>query len=213
LTKQELLVLITQKLGTLPSSPKYKIGPRIGNTGKDAKTFSVHDKDGNEYAMKTFKKNKSSDRIEQEAKFQKRCANAGISPRIIDYDTQEKFIVMEKMDGHLYNIIETHQGLVSEKIQKQVLDIFKKLDKVGVFHGDANIMNYMYKGGKMFIIDFGFSKEIDDVLIKKLETQTPNMDIMLLGFILKLKEMNCPPSSYSVLSKFVRKEKREELGI
>lgn len=211
LTKTELLVLITN---TIPkTSKKYKIGNQIGNTGKEAKTFSVTDSSRKEFAMKTFRKTKSGERIQEEVDFQKRCAALEISPRILDYSTSDKFIVMEKMDGHLYEIIKVHDGCLSEKIQKRVVEIFKLLDKAGVFHGDANVMNYMLKNGKVFIIDFGFSKEIDDALIKKLGTKTPNMTIMLLGFILKLKEMGCPKSSYNILLKYVKPEKIAELNL
>ena len=229
LTRRELLVLITNKLGeeaqkkpvksvravqAVQPIQKYEIGKQIGNTGKEAKTFSVRDKHKQQdYAMKTFRKNKSGDRIIEEVNFQKRCAGLGISPEIIDYSTDEKYIVMEKMDGHLYETLESQQGLLSEKIQKRIVEIFKMLDKARVFHGDANIMNYMYKNGKIYIIDFGFSKEIDDTLVKKLATPAPNLDIMLLGFIIKLKEMGCPKTSYSVLVKYISKEKRTELGL
>ena len=214
LTRHELLVLITNKLGQNNVGPKkkYRMGPQIGNTGKEAKTFDVEDKLGNHYAMKTFRKTKSASRIEEEVEFQRRCAKLGISPRIIDYDVDEKYIVMEKMDGHLYSILEANDGRLSEKIQKRILEIFRLLDKAKVFHGDANIMNYMCKGEKILIIDFGFSKEIDDTLIKKLG-EAPNMHIMLLGFIVKLKEMGCPPESYKVLKKYISSEKCIELGL
>lgn len=210
LTKQELLVAISHKLA---KSEKYKMGSQIGNTGKEAKTYSVIGKNNEEYAMKTFKKTKSANKIEEEVDFQKRCAKLGISPKIIDYDVDKKFIVMEKMDGHLYDIIAEKKGMMSEKIQSRIVEIFKLLDKAGVFHGDANIMNYMYRGSKIYIIDFGFSKEIDDALLKKLGSRTPNMDIMLAGFIIKMKEMGCPLSSYSILVSHLSPSRKAELGL
>ena len=213
LTKHELLVAISHKLSPKQQPSKYKVGNQIGNSGKEAKTYSVTTKTNDEYAMKTFRKNKSGNRITEEVEFQKRCAEVGISPKIIDYDTSEKFIVMEKMEGHLYDIIASKEGLISEKIQARIVDIFKLLDKAGVFHGDANILNYMYKRGKIYIIDFGFSKEIDDALKKKLNSDTPNMHIMLAGFIIKLKEMGCPESSYSILSKHLTPARKKELGL
>ena len=54
------------------------------------------------------------------------------------------------------------------------------------------------------------SKKIDDKLIKKLKTNTPNMSLMNLGFILKLKELECPPSSYSYLIKFVSEKDKQD---
>ena len=64
----------------------------------------------------------------------------------------------------------------------------------------------MYKNNKLYIIDFGFAKEIDSNLVAKLKTKNPNIDIMTLGFILKLKEMNCPAESYSYLLQFVKED-------
>jgi hypothetical protein len=51
---------------------------------------------------------------------------------------------MEKMDCHLLG------GLLTEKQQIQILDIFKKLDKTRVFQGDANILNYIVRYGKIY---------------------------------------------------------------
>ena len=71
----------------------------------------------------------------------------------------------------------------------------------------------MFKNKKLFIIDFGMSKEIDDKLIKKLGTNTPNIDLMNLGFILKLKELNCVESSYSHLLTYVSETEKVKFNL
>jgi hypothetical protein len=109
--------------------------------------------------------------------------------------------------------MKTTQGILSENLQKQIIALFKKMDKIKVFQGDANILNYMIKGNNVFIIDFGYSKEVDEKLIKKLGTKTPNIELMLLGFILKLKDLKCPASSFSLLKKYLSEEKRKSYGI
>jgi tRNA A-37 threonylcarbamoyl transferase component Bud32 len=195
------------------SSNKYKMYNQIGNTGKDAKTYLVKDKYNNEYAMKTFKKSKSGKKIAEEVALQKICSDAGISPKVVDYDTESKFIVMEKMEGHLFDVINEQRGVLTKEQQEQVIRIFKTLDKVGVFHGDSNMMNYMYRGDRLYIIDFGYGKQIDESQIKKLGTQHPNMEIMLLGFILKLREFKCPADSYKTLAKYLPHQKREEFNL
>lgn len=217
--KPELLEKINKKMSPKPTSkptsksPKYKIGNQIGTTGKDAKTFSVVDKNNNEYAMKVFKPSKPSKEILKEVSLQKKCARLGISPRIIDYDSDKKYIVMEKMDVHLAQIIFDKHGMLSESQQMQLIHIFKMLDTAGVFHGDANPMNYMLKNKKMYIIDFGYSKPITTKLIGELKTKTPNMSVMLLGFIIKLKEMNCDPKSYNKLKTFLPQSQLDKFGI
>ena len=61
----------------------------------------------------------------------------------------------------------------------------------------------MLKDNNIYIIDFGFSKEINSKLIRKLGTDSPNLRIMTLGFILKLKELNCNPLSWSLLKLYI----------
>ena len=156
--------------------------------------------------MKTFKKTKSSDTLKKEAMLQQKAADFGLAPKVIDTDTVSKYIVMEKLDTHLLDYLNNQKGIFTQKQQKQIIQIFKGLDKSGVFHGDSNILNYMYKNNKLYIIDFGFAKEIDSNLVAKLKTKNPNIDIMTLGFILKLKEMNCPAESYSYLLQFVKED-------
>jgi hypothetical protein len=98
--------------------------------------------------------------------------------------------------------------------QQAIINLYKKLDEAGVFHGDSNITNYMYKGKKLYLIDYGMAKEITPALCKKLGTNTPNMTIMTLGLIIKLKELKCPPSSYQYLLQYVSMDirKKMELG-
>ena len=187
---------------------KYKKIRQLGDKGKEGTTFLVITEDGREYAMKTFKKQKSSAKLRKEAELQKIASASGASPHVIDIDTVSKYIVMEKLDKHLWDVIVKNQGNLSTFYQKQIITIFKKLDSCGVFHADANIMNYMIKNKRLYIIDFGMAKEITNSLQKKLGTSTPNIRIMTLGLILKLKELNCDPKSYSYLSKYLSEEEK-----
>lgn len=192
---------------------KYKIIKQIGERGKEGTTYLVSTPDGHEYAMKTFRKHKSSTTLKQEAKLQKIAGDAGISPRVIDRDLVSKTIVMTKMDYHLIDIMKKEKGNLKQTYQKQIIKIFKKLDEIGVFHADSNILNYMIKDGKIYIIDFGMSKIIDSSLIKKLGTSTPNLNIMTLGLILKLKELGCPVDSYKTLKKFISSENIKQFNL
>lgn len=175
----------------------YNIYEQIGNKGKEGITYLVKNKDNNQFmAMKTFKKTKSTKRIEEEASLQRKASEIGIAPVVFEVNLEQRYIVMELMSEHLMDVMKEQDGNLTEKQQNDILDIFKQLDSVKVFHGDVNLMNYMYKyDGSLSIIDFGFSKPIDKTLIKKLNTTTPNFDLMTLGLVLKLKEMNCPSSA------------------
>ena len=192
---------------------KYTRIRQLGNKGKEVTTYLVVDKKGREFAMKTFRKTKSSNMLKTEYALQKKAASVGISPRVVEYDSISKYIVMERMDCQLVEILKKNKTRLSKNYQYQILEIFEKLDEVKVFHGDSNILNYMIKDGKVYIIDFGFSKEISDRLVKKLGTSTPNINIMTLGLILKLKELNCDPFSWKYLIKKLSNEEIEKFKI
>jgi len=117
---------------------KYKRGKLLG-TGKQGTTYEVSHK-GKKYAMKTFADSKSSTTLATEIRLQNLAADRGIAPHILESDTVEKIIVMDKMDGHLMDYIRQGKKLTS-KHEKRLLEIFRGLDDVGVFHGDANIAN------------------------------------------------------------------------
>jgi tRNA A-37 threonylcarbamoyl transferase component Bud32 len=117
------------------------------------------------------------------------------------------------MDDHLLDEMKKVGGIVTPGQQRQLIDIFKKLDKAKVFQGDANVLNYMVKNGKIYIIDFGFAQKIDEKVIKKVGTDKPNYELMLLSFILKLQEMNCPATSYSILKEHLSDAKKATFGI
>lgn len=186
---------------------KYKRKHLLGK-GKEGVTYSVSDKHGREYAMKTFKKTKSADRIIREAELQKLASEEGISPRIIDVDTVSNYIVMDIMDEHLIEKIRKQKGEITQKQQREIINIYKKLDKAGVFHSDPNLQNYMLKNNKVYIIDFGMAKKITQSLKSKYGTNSPNMELMTLGFVLKLKNNGFPKSSYSYMIKFLSEDQK-----
>lgn len=217
-SKQELIQKMTECFKEYEdyktqTENKYKIIKQLGEKGKEGTTYLVSTPDGQEYAMKTFRKHKSPITLKQEAKLQKIAGKAGISPQVIDKDLVSKTIVMIKMDYHLIDVMKKQKGTLKQTQQKQIIEIFKKLDEIGIFHADANILNYMIKDGKIYMIDFGMSKIIDTGLIKKLGTSTPNLIIMTLGLVLKLKELGCPPESYKTFKKFISRENIEQFNL
>lgn len=192
---------------------KFEKIKKLGNTGKDGITYLVIEKKTEKYyAMKTFKKNKSDNKILEEYELQKIASGFDISPKVYEVDTVDNYIIMEKMDSHLLEKM-TKRGKLTKTEQKQIIKIFKTLDKAKIFHADVNILNYMYKNKKLYIIDFGMSKKIDNKLIKKLGTYKPNIKIMTVGFILKLKELGYSSESYKYLLKYVSENDILKYGI
>jgi tRNA A-37 threonylcarbamoyl transferase component Bud32 len=192
---------------------KYEKLRQIGNVGVDGTTYLVRTKVGEFYAMKTFAGNKSSESILLEARLQKLASKAGIAPKIIEVDTVLKFIVMEKMDKHLLDVMKEQNGELTKAQQHDIIRLFKQLDLCKVFHGDSNILNYMYSNSKLYMIDFGLSKLIDSKLQKKYNTDKPNMTLMLLGFVIKLQELKCPECSWKYLSPYIDEKERKKHNI
>lgn len=162
---------------------------QLGDKGRESRTFLVYDKKTkNDYAMKTYRKNKNTENMEREYLFQKKAAEIGISPKVIDYDTVNKTIIMEKLDEDLVDVIRRQKGKMTIKQQKELMEIFRLLDTIGVFHKDSNPLNFMFKNGKMYVIDYGFSEEITDKLKKHYLTETPNWDYMPISFMAQIKD-------------------------
>jgi serine/threonine protein kinase len=185
---------------------KYTILKQLGKTGKEGTTFLVVDKKGCEYAMKVFPKQKSINTLLKEVEHQREAARHGIAPEIKEINQEGKYIVMEKLDKNLFDIVKKNNGEIPDTIQRKIANVIKQMDETGVFHGDPNPANFMMKGTSMYMIDYGFARDIDDKLMKKYETKTPNKKFMILGLILKLKEIyrdHNPNIEYKVLSKIL----------
>lgn len=191
---------------------KYTRLEQLGEEGKEGTTYLVKNEKGKKLAMKTFRKTKSSKTLEKEYNLQLKAGKAGVAPKVYDLDTVDKWIVMERMDTHLLRSLEETKSL-SQEDQERILSIYKKLDKIGIYHNDANLMNYMVRKGKIYLIDYGFAKEITPALAKKLGTNEPNYKLMLIGFLIKLKELSLSSSSTKYLLKHVEKEDREKYGL
>lgn len=195
------------------SKPLFNVIGELGK-GKEGTTLLVEDpKTSNRYAMKTFKKTKSIARLKTEVELQSLASAAGIAPTIYHVNEAQKYFVMDKLDMHIIDVIRQNNGLLPSKYQSEILNVFKKLDKAKVFHGDANIMNYMLHRNKLYMIDYGMSKHIDKTLVQKLGTSSPNYDIMSLGLVLKLRELGCPRESYSILIKAIPKSEQDRFSL
>ena len=120
---------------------------------------------------------------------------------------------MEKMDSHLYASVHHDKGGLLRNAQLRILDIFEKLDNIGVFHGDSNILNYMLKDNRIYLIDYGMAKEIGSRMINKLGTSRPNIKFMTLGLIIKLRELGFSPGSWRYLKKKVSEEDKIKFKI
>lgn len=191
---------------------KYKKVRQLGQEGKEGTTYLVIDNStGKRYAMKQFRPSKSIDKMTREAELQQVASENGLSPMVIDVNNHYRYIIMEKLDKSLFEILREGRGDLSEDLQMQIIRILKKLDEIRIFHADPNPSNFMVRGKKLYIIDYGFSKKIDKRLITKHGTENLNMHFMVLGFLLKIKEIcgKVPLYKYKVLVKYLSQEQRQ----
>ena len=64
--------------------------------------------------------------------------------------------------------------------QEGVIDCAEKLDSLGILHNDGNALNLMVdEDGKVFYIDFGFSKRIDKKLLKSMDQMSMDASLYL----------------------------------
>jgi predicted Ser/Thr protein kinase len=158
---------------------------QLGRPGKEGTVFLVMDGDANRYAMKTFRKTKSGKTLEKEAYFQYLASKKGVSPNIIEYNTEEKYIVMDVLEKTLLEVVHDQKGVLTESQQKQLVTLYKTLDEVGVMINDGNPLNIMTKGKRFYLIDYGFAKFTSHKDFKNYKN--PNIELMPLGLLLWLK--------------------------
>lgn len=112
---------------------------------------------------KVIKISKNGMCLEKEAKIQSSLGT--IAPEIFAY--RDNWIIMEKMDGTLYEIIKEHKpdspmfNLIKEHAKRDVRDSIKFMHKKGVIHSDLKMSNIFYKivdnTYKFYIGDFGMA--------------------------------------------------------
>lgn len=186
--RKTLIQNIYERYCELKKYMNYTFIRQLGREGKDGRTFLALDSNKKEVAVKIFKKSKSSHSIVREAKLQMIAAKHGLSPKVLDYDGDAKYIAMELLDTNLYDCFCEQEGQLTSEQQREVIRLFDKLDRCKVFHGDPNPLNFMKKGSKWYIIDFGMAKPITDK-VRIRYGDTPNKRYMSLGFLLQFRSI------------------------
>ena len=148
---------------------------QLGVAGIDGVTYKA-EINGKNYAIKTFKKKKSTKKIEKEVEYQRLAADAGISPKVLNVNLKKKYIVMELMNELLIDYMK-RKGLkkLEKEIQFQLVACMEILDNIGILHNDGNIRNIMLdNNNEIKIIDFGFSKLIKKADKRIRSVKSPN---------------------------------------
>lgn len=155
------------------------------------------------FVMKQFKKGKSIARFIKEIDFQRRAAEIGVSPRVMDFSEgtakEPPFFIMEKLDSTLPDVIKAQGGLYLTQLQA-IQRLYEKLDNVRILHNDANLHNIMVRKRpreQWFIVDFGKSKEGKKNISMSFELVKERIQ----------RAINQIPSSHALLKNFNKGEK------
>lgn len=205
--KSEMIAVITKAFKEYEDHKKtkidqYKVLHKYDTYTHQSNIYLVSSNSDCQYIMKAFPSSKTSESIYKEVELQKIASDAGIAPVIVDFDTVSKYIVMEKLDRNLLDDIKLQGYTVNKNQQKSIYNIHKKLDELGIFYSNIDIRNYMYKADQLYIIDFSEAKDITKKLLRKLDTDKPNIQNISNKIPKILQELGCPESSYYYICKY-----------
>ena len=76
---------------------------------------------------------------------------------------------MERLDKTLRDIVIEQKKTLTETQVERLKYLYKKLSEIKILHNDCNVFRNIMsnKDGKLFLIDFGFSKLINNKRIKE----------------------------------------------
>ena len=132
---------------------------------KDGETVVVKERVKKGYRIPELDMRIRHFRTRNEENLMLRAARAGVSvPKILDRD--EFRIIMEYIDGRkLKDVFNTMPMEERIKIYELLGDSIARMHQFDIIHGDLTTSNFILKGDKLYVIDFGlgrFSKRIED---------------------------------------------------
>jgi tRNA A-37 threonylcarbamoyl transferase component Bud32 len=158
------------------SDDDFEIIRQLGEAGAQGVVSLVEFPNKLRAAMKQFKPKKSSARIQAEADYQQRAADADIAPEVMHVDLEKKRIFSEVMNARVIDIVPASS---SRRLSEDLHHVMTTLDRIGILHNDGNVRNLMLNHkDKLQIIDFGLSKEITPTVRKKWDGE-PNIKVTL----------------------------------
>ncbi|MBX8632450.1 MAG: Kae1-associated serine/threonine protein kinase [Thermoplasmata archaeon YP2-bin.285] len=121
-------------------------------------------------------------RIRNEARCIIAAREAGIAvPRIYDIDEEEGLMVLEYIDGeNVSRLLYATDSDLRARIENMIGHDLALLHNAGIAHGDLTTSNLIYKGGRVYFIDFSFAtrsagyeeKGVDIRLLKEVYRST-----------------------------------------
>ena len=143
-------------MGTRCLELEYYIGE-----GLESQIFEQTNEKGT-CVIKKWKEPVSMNAILYQIHTQQKCHDENISPKILEIDLSKKRISMDKLYCNLLTFFtkmkKKHFASRLDNIQYQIMDKWKTLDRLNIFHNDPNICNIMLdRDFNVKLIDFGFT--------------------------------------------------------
>jgi len=112
---------------------------------------------------KQFPPKQNPKTIQKEIEFGRIASEHGFGPRIHYVNLQRRMFIMDAMEETLCDLW-IRQGRKLTKSQLDDLyDLIDRSRRAGIAHNDPKCLNIMMKKGKMYFIDYGFTKYMKDV--------------------------------------------------
>ncbi len=151
---------------------QYKIASFLGKGSYGIAYEAYNLRENEEVVIKQLRRRKgfnaSLNAFKREAAMLQKLNHPSI-PKFIDYFQEGKhyMLVMEHIKGKNFEDLIFHEGQVYDEktsfsILLNVLEIVNYFHKQGVVHRDLRIPNIMMKNGRIYIIDFGLARFIND---------------------------------------------------
>ena len=119
------------------------------------------ERNGKKLVLKQQKKEKCNrpKMVEKEVENLKLANSVGLGPRLIDFDLEERWVLMEYIEGPTFNEWLFEKKPAKKQLEKFLKELFKqveKLDSVGLDHGQlaGKGKNILVRRGKPVIVDF-----------------------------------------------------------
>lgn len=136
--------------------PGYTLVKVLAEGGEGATALVRHE--GRVFVAKQFPQKKSPKVIEKEIKFGRIASEHGFGPKIHYENPEKRMFIMDAMEETLCDLW-IRQGHRLTKTQlDDLFDLIERSRKAGIVHNDAKCLNIMLRKGKMYFIDFGFTK-------------------------------------------------------
>lgn len=109
---------------------------------------------------KQFPPKASTAKIAKEIEFGRLASAKGFGPRIHYENLGKRMFIMDAMDDTLCDVWKRQGHRLTGAQMAELADLIARSFAAGMVHNDPKCQNVMFKDGRMYLIDFGFTKPL-----------------------------------------------------